>query len=222
MAVERKPEPDTSGSVPSWFMTYSDVITLLMTFFILLLTFATNEPETFHRMQVNVFGGGGATGFASDADGPQEKDSLVIRVRPDSSRISTQGSQQPPLHSERARASLNEGLKSLQDEMRHEPALGRSIQLAWASLVSDRQDLTPFGEQIVRMISSQLGRYPMQLKVEVFNAEQLPQAVTIGLGILARSGATPGRVGVSYSAGRPDQQSQVRLTMTRLWNHDKK
>ena len=39
-----------SAEVPTWFMTYSDVITLLMTFFILLLTFATNEPESFERM----------------------------------------------------------------------------------------------------------------------------------------------------------------------------
>ena len=46
-------------------MTFSDVITLLMTFFILLLTFATNEPESFSRIETSMFGGGG-TGTISD------------------------------------------------------------------------------------------------------------------------------------------------------------
>ena len=63
MGREKKP-PDKPDDIPAWFMTYSDVITLLMTFFILLMTFATNEPERFERMQVSMFGGSGATGLA--------------------------------------------------------------------------------------------------------------------------------------------------------------
>ncbi|MEZ6145736.1 MAG: flagellar motor protein MotB [Planctomycetaceae bacterium] len=73
---------DKPADVPAWFMTYSDVITLLMTFFILLLTFATNEPENFERMQVAMFGGGSATGLAGHNDEAIDRDSLLLRIRP--------------------------------------------------------------------------------------------------------------------------------------------
>ena len=43
--------PKPTGEIPAWFMTYSDVITLLMTFFILLLTFSTTEPERFEKVR---------------------------------------------------------------------------------------------------------------------------------------------------------------------------
>ena len=56
--------PPPVAGIPSWFLTYTDVITLLMTFFILLLTFATSEPEFLSKVQVVAFGGGGSTGVA--------------------------------------------------------------------------------------------------------------------------------------------------------------
>ena len=51
--MARQPAPEEpEDDVPAWVMTFSDVITLLMTFFILLLTFATNTPETFDRLRI--------------------------------------------------------------------------------------------------------------------------------------------------------------------------
>ena len=61
MAKEK--EFEMPPDIPSWVMTFSDVITLLMTFFILLLTFASNTPEKFEQVQVSMFSGGGATGI---------------------------------------------------------------------------------------------------------------------------------------------------------------
>ena len=50
--MREKPLPEPPDDVPLWFMTYSDVITLMMTFFILLLTFSTSDPERFEQMKV--------------------------------------------------------------------------------------------------------------------------------------------------------------------------
>ena len=50
--ARQKPFPEPKDDIPAWFMTYSDVITLLMTFFILLLTFATTEPERFRKIDI--------------------------------------------------------------------------------------------------------------------------------------------------------------------------
>jgi len=71
-----KPEEPNSGDIPAWFMTYSDVITLLMTFFILLMTFSTTEPENFGRMQVVMFGGGNSSGVARQV-GPRASEGLA-------------------------------------------------------------------------------------------------------------------------------------------------
>ena len=60
MAKEKLPPPPPDD-IPAWFMTYSDVITLLMTFFILLLTFSTTEPERFEKVQTAVHQSGGAS-----------------------------------------------------------------------------------------------------------------------------------------------------------------
>ncbi len=66
--------------IPAWFMTYSDVITLLMTFFILLLTFSTTEPERFEKVRATTFSAGGATGLIGKTiEGPDD-DSWVNRV----------------------------------------------------------------------------------------------------------------------------------------------
>ena len=44
--MREKQPPPKPDEIPAWFMTYSDVITLLMTFFILLLTFATQDGSS--------------------------------------------------------------------------------------------------------------------------------------------------------------------------------
>ena len=80
------PPPDTSGEVPTWFMTYSDVVTLLMTFFILLLTFASSDPEHFEKVQISLSGEGGSTGFADPMLKETKRDSFAARIRPKASR----------------------------------------------------------------------------------------------------------------------------------------
>ena len=124
---KEKPLPPPADDIPAWFMTYSDVITLLMTFFILLLTFATSEPESFERMQMTVFGGGGATGIAGETDTPLDKDAIVARFRPKSSRVTVRGSETPPRDREPVSTSLAKGLEGLHEPQPHEvpgPAVG--------------------------------------------------------------------------------------------------
>ena len=98
--------------IPAWFLTYSDVITLLMTFFILLLTFATTEPESFERIQSSMFGGGGGSGFAGK-QGEHFQDAIISRIRPRSARMTQRGSESPPIDTETTTESLGKGLKSM-------------------------------------------------------------------------------------------------------------
>src|SRR5690554_3110819 len=119
MARQQAPESDTSGQVPLWFVTYSDVITLLMTFFILLLTFATSEPEKFEQMQTTMYGSSGARGMLDKARESKDRDSLLVRQRPNSARIAVRGSEMPPIYSDPVLQSLSKGMKSLESEPQH-------------------------------------------------------------------------------------------------------
>ena len=95
--MKKRPPPEPAGDVPLWFMTYSDVITLMMTFFILLLTFATNEPESYEQMQASMFGGAGAMGIAGDI--LEENDAVLMRQRLRLGRATDRGSEMPPMES---------------------------------------------------------------------------------------------------------------------------
>ena len=114
MAKKEKP-PEPPEDIPSWFMTYSDVITLLMTFFILLLTFATSEPERFEKIQRSVFGQSGAPGIVGPKVQGVEFDSWAQRVRPRAARIAMKGSEMPPTEQINAR-SLGDGLTAPNDD----------------------------------------------------------------------------------------------------------
>ena len=47
MAGKKQSKPDSAGGAPEWMVTFSDCMTLLLTFFVLLLSFASFDDETF-------------------------------------------------------------------------------------------------------------------------------------------------------------------------------
>jgi len=221
MPKEKVLPPDTVGDIPAWFMTYSDVITLMMTFFILLLTFASSEPEKFERMQVALFGGGGATGLASESDGPLEKDSIVVRERPKSSRVTTRGSQTPPIHSDPALESVNKGLESLK-KVGHDPGLTRSIEVSLPALIDSEQNVTELGEVMLRMFAVQLRKGPIFVTFRVAKPNQFQAAVALSH-FLAETARVPyGRVAVGIRTDRPNDHSKVQIVVKRDFktNHD--
>ncbi len=150
--MARQKEPDPAMEIPSWIMTFSDVITLLMTFFILLLTFATDEPEKFERMQVSMFKGGGALGIAGPAASPLDKDSLLVRERPRAGRITTRGSEMPPLNSDATTESLAEGIAGLEEEEQRELSTNHSVAIPLVLLFSADGELSPRGEASARLL----------------------------------------------------------------------
>src|SRR3972149_5758378 len=53
MAREKKqPESDEAPGAPDWMVTYSDCMTLLLTFFVLLMTFSSFDERIFRELRV--------------------------------------------------------------------------------------------------------------------------------------------------------------------------
>ncbi|NPU84729.1 MAG: hypothetical protein HPY65_09600 [Syntrophaceae bacterium] len=63
----RYPEADDSGKRADWMVTFNDLMTLLLTFFILLLTFSTLQPEKASRAAASAVSALGAERMGGNA-----------------------------------------------------------------------------------------------------------------------------------------------------------
>lgn len=206
------PEP---AQVPAWFMTYSDVITLLMTFFILLLTFATNEPEHFERMQTAIFGGGGATGMAGKNPNAIDQDALVVRYRPKSARKTQRGSEMPPSDTDPVNEALSRGLESLQTLHELATAERFSITLPLNLIRDDDGRPTDFGLQQLRMLGVQLRSLPLEVEFQSGVPSDIEFSVALSRFLLETQKIPPGRVSVSQIDPNSLPRGSIRLLISR-------
>jgi flagellar motor protein MotB len=151
--IEEEPKED----IPPWFMTFSDVITLLMTFFILLLTFATTEPERLEKVSVNFFGSSGSTGVAGHDLEQLDRDSWSQRVRPRSARIAMRGAEMPPIVKDTARAAVGSGLEAISEETAKKDVMkSHAFVLPLNDVINRNGNLTDKGVQLAAKLSEQL------------------------------------------------------------------
>jgi chemotaxis protein MotB len=217
MAAKKSCCPPPKEGIPSWFMTYSDVITLLMTFFILLLTFATSEPEFFATVKVVSFSGGGSMGVAGDSKNLMDKDSVVVRERPNSAAMTTRGTETPPVHEDPATESVSRGLKSLEDP----DALADAERVGiMANLSYMRDSGGKVTEQCVtqlRMLAEQLNGQPLALQILVSDPDAAEFCVVMAGVLFEELGVVPGRisVGVTDITKVPEGKVQYLLSLSK-------
>lgn len=219
MAREKLPPPDESGNVPLWFLTYSDVITLMMTFFILLLTFATSEPETFEQMKVTFFGGQSATGVAGDKMEIIENDALVLRYRPSSSRITTRGSEEPPMNEDPHLSSLAKGLEGMDEDPQHDISISYTVSVDLGLLTTSDGNLTPLGKQRMKMLARQIAKGSHDMSLRVDSADDLDKAITMGMYISDELGVAWGHASVGIKDSEAAQGKVDIVLVKRLHRH---
>ncbi len=215
MAKKKCRCPPQPAGVPAWFMTYSDVITLLMTFFILLLTFASSEPEKFERMQVAVFGGGGASGVAGEAAKSVERDSITLRYRPTSARMTQRGSEMAPMDEEPANEAIARGLKSLDSLDELDSAERVSLEASLELLRNSDGTLTAYAEQQLRMIGIQLRSMPLEVELQAANPADAAFCIEMARFVLETQQIPPGRFSVSVAENGGPAANSIRILMTR-------
>ena len=196
MAKEKPPEPP-GEDIPAWFMTYSDVITLLMTFFILLLTFSTTEPDRFERIQKTVFTGGKGTGIAGDPiDGP-ELEAFIQRVRPRAARMAMNGSEMPSYIKEASTKSVGVGMKGLTaEEAKQDVMTTNQFELKIDTLVGKDLKVKTQGVQVAAMLAQQLAHLPVHMTVECGDPKIFDRATAFITYLYQTENIRPGQVGV--------------------------
>jgi chemotaxis protein MotB len=215
MARRRRSSPP-AGAIPAWFMTYSDVITLLMTFFILLLTFATSEPERFAQMQVVTFGGAAsATGVVAENPFALERDALVLRVRPWSSRVGSHGSEMPPLYVDPPLESMAKGLAhfDLEEELANRQAF--HFDLEWSVLFDERGTPSEYAAERFRLLAVQMRRLPLEVRLQVPTTADLPSATQLADQLRQLAGIPAGRISVGVRPEGASSSRVLRVIVTR-------
>ncbi len=191
---------DPPEDIPAWFMTYSDVITLLMTFFILLLTFSTTEPERFEKVTSKLFGSSGATGVAGHAHDQLDRNSWSQRVRPRAARIAMQGSEMPPITREPSGATVGRGLEAANEEQAQKDVMrSYSFEVPLSLLVNQNQNLTQKGMQVAAKLSSQLRALPVHCAIELSNRSMSNCATALAHYLYHVEKTRPGQVGVGFA-----------------------
>ncbi|NND98564.1 MAG: hypothetical protein HKN47_14685 [Pirellulaceae bacterium] len=197
--MKKEIKADPPEDIPAWFMTYSDVITLLMTFFILLLTFSTTEPERFEKVQPSFFGSSGATGVTGHPHEKLDRDSWSQRVRPRAARIAMQGSEMPPIVSDTTTQAVGRGLESVNEEQAKKDVMrSYSFEQNLALLVNEHNHLTQRGVQITSKLSTQLRTFPVHCAIEVSNRSMSQRATAMAHHLFHVENIRPAQVSVGF------------------------
>ena len=212
--ARKESEPETPQQVPTWFLTYSDVITLLMTFFILLLTFATDEPEKFERLQISLFGGGGATGVAGPPQEPLETDTIVMRTRPRAGRMTMRGAEIPPIDKQASTHGVRKGLAGLTEEKIRDLDKRHTISTDLEKMLDDDGHPTALGHQVFDRLAARLRSGPYDLAIEA-PGEHCDRVIQLAQHLYENRGVVPGRISVGLSPAA-DPAKTLRLTITRV------
>lgn len=202
-------------------MTYSDVITLLMTFFILLMTFSSTEPENLSRMQVVSFGGGGSTGVARK-QAMAEQDGLIVRVRPASSRIAREGSEEPPEMLAPAKKSVSKGIDALDEEDPLGAVQRFQIDVPLALLRDEKGEGTSYARGLVRMIGKQMVNVPVDVRFLAGNQADADTGLGIASAIYESHSMAPGRLSVTTVDNNQIAEGHLGIRVTRIPSEGRK
>jgi flagellar motor protein MotB len=212
---EKFPEP--KDDIPAWFMTYSDVITLLMTFFILLLTFATTEPERFEKSTSATFAGGSATGRAGEKMKQLDKDSFAARMRPPASRIAVRGAEMPPITRAPADSTWGEGLRSLDEEEQKQNELtSHQFDVPISSLFDSNNQLTTRGARICAQLSSQLQDLPFRASLQFEEKELAPKVAAMLEHLFYKEMTRPGQLSMTLTRNTKINRNHIRISVDRF------
>lgn len=209
--------PPPKDEVPAWFMTYSDVVTLLMTFFILLLTFATMEPEKFDKIDRPISTNQAATGRTGIETTKAPNDCWVARVRPPSSRIAMRGAEMPPLMEAPVRECFGKGLKSLDaKDNKHNELESHYFDVAFNRLLDQDGNITPEGGLLLSAIAKQLRDVPFQAALQYSDSANANLVIHLAMHLFDHEKIRPGQLGITRIRNETLNSDSVRILVKRF------
>ncbi len=176
---------DMGGGAPPWMVTYGDSITLLLTFFVMLLTFSTPNKEGMAKLARGIMEGSRRLTLF---DGPGDQESLVAGERRlQEARLDENGAETPPANSEDSLAELKRHYQSMDINELKELKGGRVIRIPVVELFGTGTALTGEGAQVLDNVVKVLRakRYSVVVHVEaaVGATPEVRRGRSLGMGL---------------------------------------
>lgn len=92
MPSKKQPEPEVQEGAPEWMMTFSDCMTLLLTFFVLLLSFSSFDENIFRKLTTSMAQALPSVGFSN-----KQKESFLDSFQIVYNQEIEKGSEKPTL-----------------------------------------------------------------------------------------------------------------------------
>lgn len=196
---------EEGGGAPMWMVTYGDSITLLLTFFVMLLTFSTPSKESMGALSKGFMKG---SRQLSLFPGPADRTDFVqVPRRLAESRLDDAGAESPPMAREHPLSQLKKQFESIDVNKLKELKGGRVIRIPLVDLFGTGSQLTGEGRQVldnvVRVLRAR--RYSVVVRVEAPNggpaearsAGSLRGALTVSEYLSRGAGTACADIGVS-------------------------
>jgi chemotaxis protein MotB len=209
--------PLPKDDVPAWFVTYSDVVTLLMTFFILLLTFSTMEPEKFDQVNRIISSKQAATGRTGLESAAPADNAWVTRIRPSSSRVAMRGAEMPPVMEAPVKETFGYGLKKLHpDEHTHNELESHSFDIDFNQIIDSSGQITVQGETVLNAVASQLRSIPFQASLQYSEPANAHRVSQLMLYLFEVEKIRPGQLSMTLIRNENLTSERLRIVVKRF------
>ncbi len=131
---------------PAWMMTYGDTITLLLTFFVLMMTFVGPEEENV-QLIAKGFRGGGVSGAFAVSDAQRNPGNDQRRLT--SAMVSEEGAEKPPMNEDQCISELSTYYPELEIGRLKEMKGARVLRVPLSTLLRSDGGLSPRGEKVL-------------------------------------------------------------------------
>ncbi len=204
------------GHGGSWIVTYSDMITLLMAFFICIITFASKETEKFDPKKDSLIGNAGGSGIASTASkGTLEQDSAVWRLRIRQARASESGAEMAPLYQNPSLQTTAHILQALDEAEAGRMRDDFAVRLPRSLLFEKDDRLSSSGVRLLHALAVNLRDLPYDLQFQVGRDDHVGQAVKLCGFLASQEGYEPARLAVGGRPPRAGDGDTIWLVLVR-------
>jgi hypothetical protein len=207
--------PAESGHGTRWIVTYSDMITLLIAFFIAIITFSSKGVAGKVRSGPSLLtgpGGSGVAGPAREDDIPC--DAVILRPRFSGGPKAAAGSEFAPLYHDPAAETTEGVLKALANAAPVKVGEPYTLRLPFGILFGSNATLTPSGMYLLRTVAANLRDMPYDFHLSVRSPLHISRAVRMGTFLSTSGGIHPGRIGVGVRVADGDALDTVLVEFT--------
>jgi chemotaxis protein MotB len=189
-------EEGGGGHGAKWIVTYSDMITLLMTLFIVIVTFGSKEQDRHSKKLDALVGGMGGTGAAGPTGQGIGRDSIMVRMSP-LSRMVYSGSETPPVYSDPTSQPTGVALKALKEQPIGQLSDNFAFRVPLDFLFDSSGKLSTSGETFLRSVAAAVRKLPFGVQVRVADRTRAAAAAKVVEYLFATASIYPGRLGVA-------------------------